>query len=149
VLLIGYGNPGRRDDGLGPALAKKLESIELSNVTIDSDYQLNIEHAHDLAAFDIVIFADATLSQSTDKIKAPPYTFQQIEAGNPSSFSTHSVSPQAVLRLAVDLFGAKTKAYILGIVGYQFEEIKEGLSVDATANLVRATDFMTGWLAHH
>ena len=149
VLLIGYGNPGRRDDGLGPALAERLESSNIPNVIIDSDYQLNIEHAHDLADFDIVVFADATIGRPTDEITTPPYTFEQIEAGNPISFSTHSVSPQAVLRLAVDLFEANTKAYVLGITGYEFDDIAEGLTDGAAANLDQATGFISDWLGYH
>ena len=27
VLLLGYGNPGRLDDGLGPALAAQVECL--------------------------------------------------------------------------------------------------------------------------
>ena len=27
VLLIGFGNPGRLDDGLGPALAAEIERV--------------------------------------------------------------------------------------------------------------------------
>ena len=36
VLVIGYGNPGRWDDGLGPALAAELGGLGLPNVTTSS-----------------------------------------------------------------------------------------------------------------
>ena len=42
ILVIGYGNPGRRDDGLGPALAARLEALALPGVTVESDFQLAI-----------------------------------------------------------------------------------------------------------
>ena len=45
VLLIGYGNPGRLDDGLGPALAAAVEKLAIPGVTVDADYQLNVEDA--------------------------------------------------------------------------------------------------------
>lgn len=141
VLLIGYGNPGRRDDGLGPALATHLEQAALDGVDVDIDYQLNVEHAYDLKDFDIVIFADATVETETS-----PYSFQALEPGNPTSFSTHSVSPGAVLRLAQDLFQADTKAYVLGITGYEFADISEGLTPQAANNLSHATTFLTDWL---
>ena len=140
VFIIGYGNPGRRDDGLGPALAKRLEAASPAGVEVDIDYQLNIEHAHDLANFDIVIFADAAVNEGE------AYYFREIKAGNPTSFSTHSVSPQAVLRLAKDLFDSRTRAYALGITGYEFEEIAEGLTEKASHNLDQATDFISKWL---
>ena len=59
ILLIGYGNPGRADDGLGPALADRIEALDLPGLTVESDYQLSIEHAALAAGHDIVIFADA------------------------------------------------------------------------------------------
>jgi hydrogenase maturation protease len=143
-LLIGYGNPGRHDDGLGPALAHRLEQAELAGVDIDSDYQLNIEHAYELAAYEVVIFADAAHSDGTDSQQ--PFFFRPLAPGNPTSFSTHSVSPQAVMRLACDLFQAKTQAYVLGIVGYEFKNIGEGLTPEASNNLDQAEAFLTAKL---
>lgn len=43
ILLIGYGNPGRGDDGLGPALAAAIEAMELPGVTVEADYQLMVD----------------------------------------------------------------------------------------------------------
>jgi len=146
VLLIGYGNPGRQDDGLGPALARRLEGLSLAGVDIDIDYQLNIEHAHDLTAYDVVIFADASRPERADGETEQPYYLHRIEAGEPTSFSTHSVSPQAILRIAKDLFQAQPKAYVLGITGYEFDEIAEGLSERAAVNLDIALGFIAGWL---
>ena len=40
----GYGNPGRQDDGLGPALAECIQALQWTGVTGDADYQLNIEN---------------------------------------------------------------------------------------------------------
>lgn len=142
VLLIGYGNPGRRDDGLGPALVSRLEGEELPGVDLQADYQLNIEHAHDLATYDVVIFADAATSEH-----AASFYFREFEAGNPTSFSTHSMSPEAVMRLAGDLFQAETKAYVFGITGFEFDEIAEGLTKQAETNLKEAEAFIRNWLS--
>jgi len=148
ILLIGYGNPGRHDDGLGPALAKRLEQAALAGVDIDIDYQLNIEHAYDLAAYDVVVFADAARSDGAGEQPQSPFYFHPLDPGNPISFSTHSVSPQAVMRLACDLFQAKTQAYVLGITGYEFEEIGEGLTQKAAHNLDQAEAFITDRLVN-
>ena len=44
VLLYGYGNPGRLDDGLGPALARELAARHpAEGVTIETGYQLQVE----------------------------------------------------------------------------------------------------------
>ena len=45
MLLIGYGNPGRGDDGLGPALSEAVAARSLPGLEVDTDYQLVAEHA--------------------------------------------------------------------------------------------------------
>ena len=64
ILIYGYGNPGRQDDGLGVLLAEEIErwSAEKGfvNIHTDSNYQLNLEDADALAKHDLVIFADAS-----------------------------------------------------------------------------------------
>ncbi len=136
VLVIGYGNPGRRDDGLGPALAAALEELNLPGVTVDSDYQLSVEDAANVAEHDVVVFADA------DTNGPAPFSFQRIEPRASISFSTHSVTPEAVLGLAAELFNSPTPGYVLGIRGYEFNEFGERLSEQARANLAAALEFI-------
>lgn len=140
VLLIGYGNPGRRDDGLGPAIAQQVEALNIPHVTVDIDYQLTVEHAYDLAEFDTVIFADATLL--TDEA----FYFRLLEPGAPLTFTTHSITPGGVIRIARDLFHAETTAYVLGIRGYEFDIIAEGFSDQAKNNLEKAFQFLRQFL---
>jgi hydrogenase maturation protease len=138
VLLIGYGNPGRLDDGLGPALAEQIDNLALPGVTVDSDYQLTVEHAHDVAEYDVVIFADAHVSCTE------PFEVRRIEpTGATVSFSSHSVSPDGVIALAAELFSATPAAYTLGIRGYEFNEFGYGLSDRAEENLRQAVAFVT------
>lgn len=136
VLLIGYGNPGRMDDGLGPALAAGIAALELPGVTVDSDYQLTVEDAHDAAQYDTVIFADA------DACGAEPFTFKRVMPAEYASFSSHSVEPDVLLGLTRDLFHAEPVAYMLAIRGYNFNEFGEVLSDKATANLEEACLFL-------
>ncbi len=141
ILLIGYGNPGRLDDGLGPALAAAVEELQLPNVTVDSDYQLTVEDASDVAAHDIVIFADASTNGQE------PYYVEAVEPKAALSFSSHSVEPAVLLHLAQTLFDAKTRGYILGIRGYEFNEFGERLSDAAAENLEKALQYITLVLA--
>ncbi len=135
VLLIGFGNPGRLDDGLGPALAKAVEAMDLPGLTVDADYQLTVEDAAEVARHEVVIFADA------DTAGAEPFWVKRIQpAGGRVSFSSHSVQPEAVLALANELFGVQVESYILGIRGYEFNEFGERLSPKAQANLAEAVD---------
>lgn len=136
VLVIGFGNPGRRDDGLGPALAHWLEPQALPGVTVDADYQLTVEDAEALARHEVVVFADASVSGSA------PFYFRRVTAQGAPGFSSHGVEPGEVLALAQALFGATPDAYVLGIRGYEFDTFDEGLSVSARRNLDRAEAFL-------
>ncbi|MFH2138712.1 MAG: hydrogenase maturation protease [Candidatus Omnitrophota bacterium] len=136
VLLIGYGNPGRLDDGLGPALAEEIEAENIPEVTVDADYQLTVEDAADAAKHDVVIFADASVNGRE------PFFFTRIEPKAGMSFTSHSVEPEAVLGLAQELFSAKTQGYALGIRGYEFNEFGQGLSPAAAENLKKAKEFI-------
>ena len=141
ILLIGYGNPGRRDDGLGPGLIERLECDPIPAVVLDADYQLTVEHAWDLSQYPMAIFADAAVRG------AEPYFYQPLQPDAPISFSTHSVSPGAVLHMAREMFDATTQVYVLGIRGYEFEEIAEGLTERAQQNLDCAEAFIRQQLA--
>jgi hydrogenase maturation protease len=137
ILVLGFGNPGRRDDGLGPALAEAIDAKRIPGVAVDSDYQLTVDDAAEAARHDIVIFADASLNGPE------PFSFAPLrEADEAVGFSTHSVNPAAVLHLAKSCFRAQPQAYLLGIRGYVFGEFGEGISEGAARNLTAAVDFL-------
>jgi hydrogenase maturation protease len=140
ALVIGYGNPGRKDDGLGPALAEAVTARNLKGVSVEQNYQLMVEDAARVAEHDLVVFADA--HRSCD----PPFTLYEVEPDPEPTFTTHSVSPGAVLSLAREHFGAKAKAYVLGIRGYDLESFEEGLTDRARANLEQAIEFIGPFL---
>ena len=137
ILVLGYGNPGRRDDGLGPACAAELEKLGLPDVTVDSDYQLTVEDADALARHDVVVFIDAAVDGPE------PFAFRRIEPGPAVVFSSHSATPEGVLTLTDELFHEQPDAYVLGIRGYEFNEFGEALSERARANLAAALAFIT------
>ena len=136
VLLIGYGNPGRLDDGLGPALAEAVEKLDLPGVTIDADYQLTVEVAAEVARHRTVVFADAD-------VRGPePFWVKRIHPGaGHLSFSSHSLGPRAVLTLTKQLFQAEPEGYVMGIRGYEYNEFGEQLSEHAKANLAAAATY--------
>jgi hydrogenase maturation protease len=137
VLLYGYGNPGRGDDGLGPALASAVEDLAVPGVSVDSNYQLNLEDAAELGNYATVVFADATVSGPA------PFSFSRIDDSTVGhvGWTSHSVSPTQVVALARDLFASKVKAYVLGIRGYQFGDLDETLSQGAKENLAETLAF--------
>jgi hydrogenase maturation protease len=137
ILLYGCGNPGRGDDGLGPALASAIEALEMAGVTVDANYQLTVEDAAELGRYATVIFADAAVCGPS------PFSFSRVDdsSGGHVGWTSHSVTPVQVVALARDLFGHRVDAYILGIRGYEFGELDEILSSDAKENLAAAIAF--------
>ena len=140
ILVIGYGNPGRRDDGLGPAFAARLEALCLPGVTVESDYQLSIEHAHLAAQHDIVVFADAAVDVDAET----PFYLRPVESAPGDCYSSHSISPQAVLRLAAQCFAAHPRGWLLGIRAMDLESFAEGLTSEAEGNLSAALTTFRG-----
>jgi hydrogenase maturation protease len=140
ILVIGYGNPGRMDDGLGPALAEALATSGLEGITVEADYQLQIEHAFMIAEHDAVIFADA------DRQGEEPFSFRRLEPEPELSFTSHSLSPGTVLTLAGSHFGARPRAFVLAIRGYEFDGFGEDLTARARVNLEAAAEFLLAML---
>jgi hydrogenase maturation protease len=135
VLLIGYGNPGRLDDGLGPALAAEVEGWRLPGLAVESDYQLTLEDAEAVAGHDVAILADAA-------DRGPKVSFTELTETEEGSFSTHSVTPPQLLGLAKGLFGSQARVFVMAIRGYEFNEYEERLSAMAQANLDAAASFL-------
>ncbi|HVY15132.1 MAG TPA: hydrogenase maturation protease [Rhodopila sp.] len=128
ILVIGYGNPGRQDDGLGPAAAAEIGKVGWPNVTAADNYQLTIEDAIDLAAHDVVWFVDAAISG--DEACA----VRRLVPAFDMPFTSHLLKPEALLAIADQQFGARPEAYLLSIRGYAFD-FREGLSDRANDNL--------------
>lgn len=137
ILLYGYGNPGRGDDGLGPAWASALEGIGASDVVVDANYQLTVEDAVEIQAYGTVIFADAAMHGPA------PFCFTRIDevAKVGLGWTSHSVGPAELVALTRLLFGSCVQAYTLGIRGYQFAELEQALSLAAKENLAAAVTF--------
>jgi hydrogenase maturation protease len=142
VLLYGYGNPGRGDDGLGPALAAAIEEISVPGIDVDANYQLSVEDAAEMGRYSAVVFADAATEGPS------PFWFSRIDDSGTGRlpWTSHSVTPVQVVALARDLFGSKVAAYALGIRGYAFGELDDGLSEQAKDNLDKAVAFARGAL---
>jgi hydrogenase maturation protease len=128
ILVYGYGNPGRQDDGLGPAFIELLDADEIPGVVTDCNYQLQIEDAVAVSESDAVIFVDA--ASSGDE----PFTFNEIKPTEETSFTTHSVSPGSLLALCREIYRKKVRAHVLAIRGYEWDFVDE-LTPEAEKNL--------------
>lgn len=141
ILVIGYGNPGRLDDGLGPAFAERIRALGLPGVDVESNYQLNIEDAELVSRYGAVVFADASVDATE------PFEFAPLEKQAPMvGFSSHSISAPSLMGLAAELFGANPEAYAMAIRGYDFDDFGETLSEGAHGNLACAVAFFEAWV---
>ncbi|MFO1132799.1 MAG: hydrogenase maturation protease [Hyphomicrobiales bacterium] len=141
TLLIGYGNPGRGDDGLGPAFARRIDSHRLPDLTVEIDYQLTVDHALMIASAETVIFADAAVDADS------PFYFRLLGETAACSLDSHSLSPQSALSLSRLLFGTAARGFIMGLRGETFGEMAEGLSEAALASLTCAEAYFLEWYA--
>ncbi|MCB2219313.1 MAG: hydrogenase maturation protease [Bacteroidetes bacterium] len=139
ILIYGYGNPGRQDDGLGNAMIEKLESWvksqKMKGIHFDSNYQLNIEDAAEIAKRDLVIFVDASTEDIDD------FILTQVNASTDVAFTSHAASPGYIVGLCKDIYKTIPPTWLLHIRGYEWE-FKEGLSTKAKQNLEDAYELM-------
>lgn len=137
ILLIGFGNPGRGDDGLGPALAEAVDACALPGVEVCVVYQLAVEHAADVARARRVLFVDASIDPA-----CRPFAIERVVPEPGLDFTTHALAPARVVALAEELFGARRDAWLLTIGGSRFDPFLEDLSAPAQANLAEALDYV-------
>lgn len=141
ILIIGIGNPSRGDDALGPLLIESLQDLARPDVELLTDFQLQVEFALDLEGRREVIFVDASVAVPA------PFAFTAAVAEADHSYSSHALSPGAVLHAYRNLFGDPPPSWVLAIRGHAFE-LGEGLSADAAANLAAARAWLLARLRH-
>ena len=144
AVLLGYGNPSRGDDALGPRLLERAEAWLADHPGLDvatvTDFQLQIEHALDLKGRDLALFLDA------DAACPGAFAFAPVTPARDDSYTTHELSPGAVLQVFQQVEGAAPPpAYILSVRGERFD-LGEPLSPGAEAHLEAAWVFLQGLL---
>lgn len=133
LLLFGYGNPGRGDDGLGPELIERITRLQLADVACQNDMQLQVEHVTDLSEHDQVVFIDADMSCTG------PFEFSEIYPKKDGSYTSHAMYPSALLYAYQEVYGRRAPpAFLLRIRGYDFA-LGDAISAQASFNLEAAT----------
>jgi len=133
MLLIGIGNNGRGDDGLGWAFADRLKDDARFEVVYR--YQLQVEDAELISQYSRVWFVDAS-HQALDT----GFSCERLQGQGRFNYTTHSLHPEAVLQLCHQLFQLRPETHLLGISGVDFE-LGHGLSPTAGKHLNGALDF--------
>jgi hydrogenase maturation protease len=152
LLLIGYGNPLRQDDGLGWRIAMAIEALGLAGLQVLAAQQLTLELAAPIALAEAVVFVDAFYGKCAANGSAqaiaplalqPLHHRPQAPDPGPQTWS-HQLTPQALLILAGQLYGHQPAALQL-LVPAQWDGHGEGFSPEAAAALPRAMALLVGW----
>ena len=133
LLLFGYGNVARGDDGLGPLLIEALASQwPADQVCCLTDFQLQIEHMLDLQQRQSVVFIDAALDCSS------AFALSALQPAHDHSYTSHAMTPAALLlAYQTTLNAAPPPCFLLRLHGQQFG-LGQTLSPAATAHLQQA-----------
>lgn len=109
VLIVGYGNPLRGDDGFGWRTAERLRAeIHDPEVEVMALHQLTPELMEPISRAELAIFIDASVGPE----RTP---------GGASSAFTHHVTPEALVEGARSLYGRAAEPRVLTAMGENFE----------------------------
>jgi hydrogenase maturation protease len=140
ILVFGWGNPSRGDDALGPLFIERIAALGLPDIECQTDFQLQVEDALELQGRRRILFVDASLTA------AAPFSVSPLAPSRDASFSTHAITPAAVMQVYVDLHGAAPPpCHLLAIRGEHFE-LGMDLSPAAASHLEAALDWARNWL---
>jgi len=109
LLVIGYGNTLRRDDGVGPRVAEAVAALGLTGVHTLACPLLTPELAEAVSQARVVIFVDAAVDAPRE------VQFRKLAPAESSQVMAHAASPATLLALARDVFGHVPEAWWLTI----------------------------------
>jgi hydrogenase maturation protease len=149
TLVIGYGNPSRRDDGVAlhvvnalrahwgrPPLAPGEDGADELEGVRDSIFvqQLAPELAPLLPHYDLAVFVDAALPHAPSAVCVEP-----LQANLRLAAVSHHMEPATLLVLAATLYGRAPQAFLVSIRGQDFD-FGEDLSATTGASVRAAAD---------
>jgi hydrogenase maturation protease len=143
ALLIGYGNPLRRDDGVAWRVAAAVKDrFPVHHLLVVTTHQLTPELAEIMARSRHVLMVDAA-------VDLPPgdLALRSVRpAHDPRPTSTHHLQPETLLALAHTLSpNAPAHLTLLTIGGEDFQH-GEALSPAVEAAVPVAVTLVTDWL---
>lgn len=154
LLILGYGNPDREDDGVAWHILRALTS-RLGLASPDSyeeefpvapgiDFsfalQLTPEMAEDIMAYEYVCFVDA----HTGNIPEPVHLID-VESEFQASPFTHHLTPQSLLSMCETIYRRKPEATLLSVLGHRFLFSRQ-LSKETARLIPQAVELIWDWM---
>ena len=130
ILVIGYGNLLRGDDGIGQRAASILqEQCWQQDVTVLAREQLTPELMEPISQADLVIFIDASVNVAPGVV-----THHNLTPSASSDSFTHTLNPETLLAGAQSLYGKSAEGALFS-VGVESLEMGENFSPAVTSAL--------------
>jgi len=133
--IIGYGNPQRRDDGIGPYIVRRLQERfkESRHIRFRTAHQLEPGLVEELQYADRIVFVDATINPLRDgwewvRVRREPDVLPYL---------THHFKPSFVLTLFHAVYQRSPRTWQASVQGNDFG-FGEGFSSEATARVEKA-----------
>ncbi len=155
ILIIGYGNPNREDDGVAWHILEKLAAhfdVPLSPALAADEFepdryphlvfelQLFPEMAETMAQYDAVCFVDAHTGAFEEDVRAV-----KLDPHFQMSPFTHHLTPESCLVIAQTLYGHAPQGLLVSVRGYHFG-YKTKLSAQTAALADEAAERIIEWV---
>ena len=155
LLILGYGNPDREDDGVAwhilHALTIKLgldspasyedEFQDFEPIDFGFYLQLTPEMAEDISAYEYICFVDAHTGSIPE-----PVRLIDVESEFQASPFTHHLTPQSLLSLCETIYKKRPGAALLSILGHRFLFSRD-LSKETAALVPQAVELIWDWMS--
>jgi hydrogenase maturation protease len=131
ILLLGYGNPDRGDDGAAWHILNQLfldrnmpdtdlftsDLIPLTeNIDVWFNFQLLPEYTETISEYQKMVFIDAHTGEITEDLN-----FHKLAPAYTNSPFTHHMTPSSLLSIAESITGKYPESWMLSVRGYEFE----------------------------
>jgi len=116
ILVIGYGNSLRSDDGVGQRVAKEIATLGIPNVAAIAVHQLTPDLVERLATVDIVIFVDVYPALANQDVQV-----HSLELAQSGITTGHWCEPQVLLAMTQALYHYHPEAWWVMVPGVKFE----------------------------
>ena len=120
ILIIGYGNPLRGDDAVGPVAAAALAGLYEKDTAVDvlTVQQLAPELAEKVARYDLAVLVDARLQAPAGQVILEDVVLSSRKSSRPFS---HHMTPHELLAITQELYRVSPRMVMASITTESFE----------------------------
>jgi hydrogenase maturation protease len=146
VLVVGYGNRLRTDDGFGwHAIEHLAKDPRVSGADLLWRHQLTPELAVDFAQASLVILVDASAD-----VEPGAVAVRLLEPAVPDdgTLMSHHIDPGNLLALAIELYDRAPPVYVVGVGPFSMDD-GDRISPGLERVMPQVVDVVAEIVAHH